>query len=100
ATAGPTPALVIGAASAIGAFGATLNGTANPNGSSTNAKFEYGLTTGYGSTTSSQPLGSGNVAVAIGGGAITGLACNTPYHFRAEDGRAWGTENGSDATFT
>src|SRR5439155_602899 len=94
------PTVVTGAASGIGAFGATLNGTANPNGTSTNANFEYGLTTGYGSTTSSQPLGSGNVAVAIGGGAITGLACNTPYHFRAVATNTGGTTNGSDATFT
>ena len=36
----------------------------------------------------------------IGGGTITGLACNTLYHFRAVATNANGTTNGSDATFT
>src|SRR2546428_495103 len=77
------PAVVSGAASAIAAFAATLNGTANPNGNATTGHFEYGKTLGYGSTTPDQALGSGSAAVAIGGGSITGLACNTLYHFRA-----------------
>jgi CSLREA domain-containing protein len=94
------PAVVTGAAGGIGAFSATLNGTANPNGASTTAQFQYGLTIGYGSTTPAQPLGSGNVAVAIGGGSITGLTCNTLYHFRAVATNAGGTTNGLDATFT
>ena len=32
---------------------------------------------------SAQDLGSGTAPTAIGGGAITGLTCNTLYHFRA-----------------
>src|SRR2546425_1257576 len=88
-------------------FGATLGGTANSNGAPTTGSFEYGLTTGYGSVTPGQSLGSGNspvsiggggitgtttpvqtlgagsASVAIGGGSITGLICNTWYHFRA-----------------
>src|SRR6185503_11335381 len=77
-----------------------LNGTANPVTTATDAQFQYGTTAGYGSTTPAVALGSGNVPVAIGSGAITGLACNTLYHFRATATNAGGTTNGSDATFT
>src|SRR6185436_15578199 len=96
----PPPEVVTGAASAIGSFGATLSGTANPITTATNAQFQYGTTIGYGSTTPVVALGSGNVPVAIGNGTITGLACNTLYHFRATATNAQGTTNGSDATFT
>ena len=99
-SAGPPPTVATGVASGITQTGATLNGTANPNGSATLAIFDYGLTTSYGITTSAQALGSGNGAVAIGGGAITGLACNTLYHFRAVANNAGGITFGSDATFT
>ena len=94
------PTVVTGTASVVSAFGATLNGTADPNGVSTSGHFEYGLTTGYGMTTSVQDLGSGNGAVAIGGGVLTGLSCNTLYHFRAVAANVVGTTNGADATFT
>ncbi|HEY6214224.1 MAG TPA: glycoside hydrolase family 44 protein, partial [Vicinamibacterales bacterium] len=67
------PTVVTGAAGAIGAFAATLNGTANPRGAVTTARFEYGLTTTYGSTTPVQAMGSGVAAAAIGGGAVSGL---------------------------
>src|SRR5207247_1934523 len=61
--------------------------------------FEYGLTSDYGSTTPLEALGSGNGAVAVGS-AVTGLRCNTPYHFRAVAASSEGTANGSDAAFT
>src|SRR5439155_1731734 len=80
--------------------GATLNGTANPNGASTTGQFQYGTTASYDSTTPVQSLGSGIAAVAIGGGTISGLQCGTLYHFRATAMNAGGTMNGSDATFT
>jgi len=92
--------VVTGPASGIGAFAATLNGTANPQTTATTARFEYGLTMGYGSATPVQTMGSGNAALAIGGGSLTGLACKTLYHFRATATNASGTTNGSDATFT
>jgi photosystem II stability/assembly factor-like uncharacterized protein len=94
------PTVVTGAASGVGFTTATLNGTANPNGASTTGQFQYGLTTSYGSTTPVQNLGSGSVAVAIGGGGLTGLTCNTPYHFRATATNMGGTTAGLDATFT
>jgi antibiotic biosynthesis monooxygenase (ABM) superfamily enzyme len=95
-----SPTVVTGVASGITQTGATLNATANPNGVATTGNFVYGLTTGYGSTTPAQSLGSGNQAVAIGGGGITALGCGKLYHFRATAANALGTANGLDATFT
>jgi hypothetical protein len=94
------PAVVTGVASAITATGATLNGTANPNETATTGHFQYGQTTGYGSTTPDQALGSGTNAVAIGGAGISGLTCNTLYHFRAVATNPGGTTPGLDQTFT
>ena len=94
------PTVVTGAASGIGVSGATLNGVANPNGTSTTAQFQYGPTASYGSTTPAVSLGAGGVPVAIGNGGLTGLACQTLYHFRAVATNVVGTTNGSDATFT
>jgi 6-phosphogluconolactonase (cycloisomerase 2 family) len=95
----PSPATVTGSASAIALTSATLNGVANPNGTSTTAYFQYGVTTGYGSSTPVQSLGSGLADVAIGGGSLTGLRCGTVYHFRAVAVSTAGTTTGLDATF-
>ena len=94
------PSVVTGTATGISPFGAVLSGTVNPNGSATSANFEYGLTTAYGSATPAQAVGAGTVAVAIGGGTLSGLACNSLYHFRATGANAGGTSTGADATFT
>jgi CSLREA domain-containing protein len=96
----PTPTVVTGFATGIGSSGAMLNGTANPNGLSTTAQFQYGTTAGYGSSTPVVSLGSGSAPITIGGGTVAGLACNTLYHFRAVAASSGGTTNGSDATFT
>jgi hypothetical protein len=45
-------------------------------------------------------LGSGDVTVANGSGGISGLLCNTPYHFRAAATNVDGTTHGADLTFT
>jgi hypothetical protein len=97
---GMRPTTVTGAATGITPTGATLGGTANPNGMATTAFFQYGTTVAYGSATPGQSLGAGSSATAIGGGSITGLTCNSPYHFRAVAANSAGTANGSDATFT
>ena len=95
----PLPTVITGSASTITATTATLNGTVNPNGASTNAYFQYGTTTGYGSSTSSQAMGSGTAAVSIPGGNISGLTCNTTYHYRALGTNSGGPSYGSDVTF-
>jgi hypothetical protein len=95
--AGPT--VVTGTATAIGTATATLSGTVNPNGTSSTASFEYGSTTAYGSTTSAVSVGSGTAAVAIGGGAVSGLSCDTVYHFHAVAVSNGVKTSGNDASF-
>ena len=77
----------------------TLNASISPNGLATNAFFQYGLTTGYGSTTGTSGMAPGFsfAPVAI---PVTGLACNTLHHFRAGATNAAGTTFGGDLTFT
>ncbi len=93
------PAVTTGSATSVTSNSATLNGTVNPNGASTTAYFQYGTTTSYGSTTASQSMGSGTTAVSIPGGSISGLTCNTTYHYRAVGSNSGGTNYGSDMTF-
>jgi phosphodiesterase/alkaline phosphatase D-like protein len=94
------PMVVTKAASAITLSTATLNATVNPNGGNvTECKFEYGTTTGYGSSASCAALpGSGISPVAVSA-AITGLTANTTYHFRISATNAGGTNKGSDGEF-
>src|SRR6185436_14917724 len=91
------PDVATGMATAVTAAEATLTGTTNPNGSTTTASFEYGLATSYASTTPAQDLGAGTTTVAIGAGTITGLLCNTTYHYRATATNRGGTATGADA---
>jgi len=95
------PTATTGTASTITATGATLGGTVSSNGASTTVTFEYGLTASYGSsaTASQSPLAAGASGSSVSA-AITGLSCNTTYHFRVKAGNSVGTTNGSDATFT
>jgi len=71
----------------------------NPNGTATSVSFEYGTTTSYGGTTAAQSIGSGSSAVAVNQ-AISGLICNTTYHFRAVATTTFGTTRGLDQAFT
>ncbi|MBL9146725.1 MAG: choice-of-anchor D domain-containing protein [Verrucomicrobiaceae bacterium] len=93
------PTVVTTAATSVTATTATLNGTVNPNGVITSAWFEYGTTTSYGQTTTSQPQGYGTSASPVSA-AITGLTPGTLYHYRlvAQNGET--TAYGSDITFT
>ncbi|MEO8360708.1 MAG: Calx-beta domain-containing protein [Vicinamibacteria bacterium] len=79
--------------------GATLHGTVNPNSGPSTGRFQYGPTIGYGATTAEVALGSGAVPVAISF-VVTGLDCNSTYHFRAVGHNALGDVNGGDETFT
>jgi len=95
------PTVTTGAASALTTTGATLNGTVSSNGASTTVTFDYGLTTGYGNTVTAtqSPLAVGASGSAVSA-ALTGLPCNTLYHFRAKGVNNAGTTNGNDLTFT
>ncbi len=95
------PTVTTNAANAITTTGATLNGTESSNNAATTATFDYGLTNAYGSsaTATQSPLATSASGSAVSK-AITGLTCNTTYHFRAKGVNSAGTTNGSDTTFT
>jgi hypothetical protein len=90
------------AATGVSSNQATLNGTVNPEGSSTSYYFEYGTTTSYGTKKPVSPVsvGSGFSNVAVDQ-TPTGLSQNTTYHFRVvAESSAGGTTYGADKTFT
>ena len=94
------PTVTTTAASSITSTGATLNGTVNANGGSTTVTFQYGPTTGYGSTiTAAQSPVTGNITTPVNA-AVTGLAPNTLYHYRCVGVNSAGTTYGNDITFT
>lgn len=95
---GTAPTATTTSASNVGMSEATLNGTVNPNGSSTTAYFQYGTTTNYGSTTGTFSIGSGTAAVPLNY-TVSSLTCNTLYHFRMVGQSSVGTTNGSDASW-
>lgn len=95
----PPPTVTTNGASGIGQTSATLKGTVNPNGTSTSVFFQYGTTTSYGSTTAVQAIGSGTTSVTVSQ-AVSGLMCNTVYHFRVVATTASGTTAGLDQTFS
>jgi trimeric autotransporter adhesin len=87
------PAVVTGSASDVLTSTLTLNGTVNPNGSSTTFYFEYGTTSAYGSRTSSQSAGSASGATAVSA-QVSGLKPDTSYLFRLVATNPSGTSTG------
>jgi hypothetical protein len=97
-----SPTVTTSAATLPTISGATLNGTVSSNLADTAVTFEYGLTTGYGSSiiaTPSSVLGSNSSSTPVSA-AVTGLICNTLYNFRAKGVNSVGTTNGGNLTFT
>ena len=95
------PTATTDSSASVTTSGATLNGTVSSNGGSTTVTFDYGTTIAYGSsiTASASPLAAGASGTAVSA-ALTGLSCNTTYHFRVKAVNGAGTTNGSDLTFT
>ena len=94
------PTVATNSASSVSASGARLNGTADPNGTSTSAWFEWGTTTAYGNATAPKSnLGSGTAVVAYYFD-LAALQCGSTYHFRAAAQNAGGVDYGADWTFT
>jgi hypothetical protein len=95
------PTVTTNSATALTSSGATLNGTVSSNGASTAVTFDYGLDNTYGSsaTATASPLAAGATNTAVSA-AITGLICNTTYHFRVKGVNSTGTTNGNDLTFS
>ncbi len=89
-------------ATGVTSTGATLNGKVNPKGHDSDAYFEYGTTTGYGTRVPAGgeiPVGSDRTEHPVGR-TITGLTPGTAYHFRIVARNGGGTTVGGDATFT
>ncbi len=93
------PSVFTGAATAVGSFQATLNGTVNPNGLTTTAFLQYGPTTAYGGQTPAKTIAA-NAGITPVSGVTAALACSSLYHFRAVATNSGGTTTASDSTFT
>ena len=77
---------------------ATLVGRVSANGAKTTAKFDYGPSTDYGTSTADEPLdGTDPVDVSVD---IDNLSPGTEYHFRLVATNSVGQTEGSDMTFT
>jgi hypothetical protein len=78
---------------------ATVNGTVTANDlTPAVVSFEYGLTNSYGTVVAAgTQTGSDPVAVSAD---LTGLACNTEYHYRVTVTNTLSTIDGDDGTFT
>ncbi|MFH0888085.1 MAG: hypothetical protein V1871_02615 [Planctomycetota bacterium] len=98
-TVGLKPTCATNPATNIASNAARLNGTVNPNGTATNAYFNYGTTTSYGNTTEAQAIGSGISNVPVNANT-SGLSINTPYNFRVVGTNLSGTTLGNNRTFT
>lgn len=99
-TYGPVPAVTEPSVSNLQLSSATLNGKVNANNLSTTVSFEYGPTTGYGSTSvalQSPITGSSPANISLD---LSGLAPETTYHFRISATNELGTTKSSDMTFT
>jgi len=92
------PTVTTGSATLITSDTATLRGKVNPNGSSTEAYFEYGTTTSYEFSTPSEDIGSGSSSVTVNA-TISDLISDTTYHYRLTAINSTGTSSGADMTF-
>jgi hypothetical protein len=93
------PSVITQPASGIASSQATLNGSVDPNGVSTTAYFEYGLSTGYGAAAPVINLGAGTNSMAASA-VISSLLPRTTYHFHLVALSAAGKTAGADASFT
>ncbi len=100
-TLGQSPLPIITSPTPISATEVRLNGSVNPNYLSTTVTFEYGTSTGYGSTaTANQSPLTGSTETSVSA-TITGLtAGGTTYHVRIKAVNSLGTTYSNDITFT
>jgi hypothetical protein len=85
-------------ATSITTTNATLNGTVNPNWGATTAFFRYGLTTNYGSYSTTNTLPATNVALSVS--TPISITLGTTYHFQLVASNIAGTSLGNDLTLT
>jgi N-acetylneuraminic acid mutarotase len=92
------PVAITNPATNVASSSATLNGSVDPHGLTTNVHFQYGTTTSYGHHTANQTK-TGNAYQNVAAN-ISGLSASTTYHFRIVATNSAGTRYGSDRTFT
>ena len=91
------PTVTTNPATALSAITATPNGTLNQDGGEAcECGFEWGLDTGYGTTTPTQSKTKDETFSQVIGGLFPG----TTYHFRAFATNSIGTGYGADRSFT
>ncbi len=96
----PAPLATTDPASGVSSSAAALNGTVDPNGSATTARFEWGTSTSYGSQTTVQSL-SGNLVpnggfeTNVAGWSVGGTAATT---FARQTG--WASAGSGSARYT
>jgi hypothetical protein len=93
------PSVSSRSATGVIATGANLRAGVNPRGLATTVRFEYGLTTAYGSVTPEQAIGAGNSTVSVAA-AIGNLQPATRYRYRAVATSAAGVTRGGSRSFT
>ena len=93
------PEAVTGSASGISQTSATLSGSVDPNGLSTDYWFEYGINN-FDNLTSTASVGSGTSSVSVPSRTISGLLSNTTYKYHVVARNSKGTRYGLDKTFT
>jgi len=79
--------------------GGRINGSVNPNGSSTTVRFEYGNTTGLGTQSGSGNAGSGSASSNWYVDFVS-LAPGTTIYYRVTAANTFGTSTGSILSFT
>src|SRR5690348_7618042 len=98
AIAASSPTASTGSATSIHTTSAVLNGTVNPNGATTVYRFEWGLTSGYGLSSSLKSAGSGTKNVNVARTA-SNLIPGTTYHYRLDALSKNGGGFGADRKF-
>ena len=99
-TSSSIPTVTTNSATNVTENSATLNGTVNPNNSSTTVIFEYGTSASYGTEITATPSpvdGNSNSSVSAN---LSGLQSNTTYHYRVRATNSVGISGGTDVTFT
>jgi hypothetical protein len=85
--------------STVAQHSATIEASVGANSQPTSYKFEYGITSAYGSQTLATSAGSGAMSSPVSA-QLTGLQPGTLYHVRIVATNPTGTSYGADATFT
>jgi len=95
----PPPVLTTLPATSVTDTAATLNGSINAQGMNATVAFDYGLTTGYGTTVTASPAQvSGTTTTAVAA-VLGGLSAGTTYHYRIAASHPSGAAHGDDMTF-